>query len=104
MPKLGGSKMPRVPPAANDPAAKGRSYLRRMSWGSATPPIEAAAQTAHAQDFRHQHEQRHACEHEAVHASPTDKPQTVETWQPALQQQIESRRNGDRKWNRHSTR
>jgi hypothetical protein len=34
--------MPSVPPAASDPAANRRSYLRAMSCGRATPPIDAA--------------------------------------------------------------
>ena len=40
--KLGGMRMPSVPPAASDPAASARLYLRRISCGSATPPIDAA--------------------------------------------------------------
>ena len=34
--------MPSVPPAASDPAARARLYLRPISCGSATPPIDAA--------------------------------------------------------------
>ena len=40
--KLGGIRMPSVPPAASEPAASARLYLRLISCGSATPPIEAA--------------------------------------------------------------
>ncbi len=38
-------RMPSVPPAASEPAAIGRSYLREMSWGSDTLPIDAAVAT-----------------------------------------------------------
>ena len=40
--RLGGIRMPSVPPAASEPAARRGSYFWRCSSGSATPPIEAA--------------------------------------------------------------
>ncbi len=66
--------------------------------------IDAAAQAADAKNFRHQHEQRHAGQHETVHAAPAHQPQAVEARQAALQQQIKHRRNRDRKRHRHSAR
>ncbi len=76
------------------PAGQTRHQLRE-------PAVDAAAQSADAQDLRHEHEQRHASEHEAVHAAPAHQPEAVEGRKPALQQQIEHRGHRDRERHRH---
>ena len=48
----------------------------------ARPSIDAGCQAADAQDFRHQHEQRHGGQGEAVHAAPTDEAQAVQARRP----------------------
>ena len=42
------------------------------------PAVDAVAQAADAQDFGHQHEQRHGGEREAVHAAPAHQAEAVE--------------------------
>jgi len=118
MPKLGGSRMPSVPPAASEPAARAAHRgkhraarnicLQQASRQPGDEPGEAAvdtvAQAAHAQNFGHQHEKRDAGEDKAVHAAPAHQPEAVESGQPALHQQIEHRRHCNGERHRHSAR
>ena len=66
--------------------------------------VYVVAKPAGAQNLRHQDEERHTREYEAVGASPADQAKAVECGKSALKQQIDESGNADRKRHRHPDR
>ena len=85
--------------AARDVGLQQPAGQRRNQLGEAA--IDARTQSADAQDLRHEHEQRHAGQHERIHAAPAHQAETLQGRQAALHQQVDDRRNRDRERHRH---